>query len=257
MTYEAEVLPSTKKHFLPGQEVPLPPKSKGTKRNNKRAKRPRRPDAYPGQTSKFRLDTYDPTPTAAPPTTHGDGPYSSLYRNVGPVVQGKAMHQGPRAAPQAGPSNGISIGGLQRVSNPGPFPNTSEPSSGFNDGSNAASAIPFLQTTGAQRIQQISTTNNSTCSALHPQAQSRTQSPSPRPLSTDSHSHSKFVTDTSLTIRERSSPGPYYRRNYDEKDFSPPPPRDRRTISRTTSSRSSSPDTCCACHFPWTVVVLK
>jgi len=243
MTYEAKVLPPKTNHFLPGQEVPLPPKPKGT-----RKKKPRKPDAYPGQTSKFRLDTYDPTPTSAPPTTHGSGPYSSLYRNVGPAVQGKSIHQGP----QAGPSNGVSTGGLQRASNSSSFPsnssNVSLPSIGYNYGLNPASA-PFLQTTSAQRIQQISTANDASSSASYPsrssRSQSRTQTPSPRPMSTDGHSHAKFVTDTTLTIRDRSSPGPYYRRNYDDKDFTPPP-QDRR---RNTSSKSSTPDSGCVWSF--------
>jgi hypothetical protein len=179
MTYEAEVLPPKTNHFLPGQEVPLPPKPKSTKKGKGTKKS--RQDAYPGQTSKFRLETYDPTPTAAPPTTHGSGPYSSLYRNVGPAVQGKSMHQGP----QAGPPNGVSTGVLQR-SNAGSFliTNAPLPSSGFNYGSNPASA-PFLQTTSAQRIQQISSANDASSSASHlsrsSQSQSRTQTPSPRP----------------------------------------------------------------------------
>jgi len=231
MTYEAKVLPPKTIQFLPGQEVPLPPKPKGAKK--KGGKKPRKPDAYPGQTTKFRLETYDPTPTSAPPTTHGSGPYSSLYRNVGHAVQGKSIHQGP----QAGPSNGVYAGGLQRPSNNS---NAPLPSRGFNYGSNPASAP-------TTRIQQISTANDASSSVSHPSrsSQSRTHTPSPCPLSTDSHSHARFVTDTTLTIRDHSSPGPYYRRNYDNKDFTPPP-RDRR---RNTSSKSSTPDSCCVLSF--------
>ena len=107
-TYEANVTKPKKPHFLPGQEVPLPSKSKVSKRNKTGIKRPRRPDAYPGQTTRFRLETYDPTPTTDPPIAHGSGPYSSMYRGVAPSVPvqtqgGPGMHHDSVMAPSALP----------------------------------------------------------------------------------------------------------------------------------------------------------
>jgi hypothetical protein len=247
MTYEAKVVQPKKSHFLPGQEVPLPPKQKTSKRNKKGKK----PEAYSGQTSRFRLETYDPTPPTAPPTTHGNGPYSSLYRTVGPALRRKSALQ----EPQPGPSNGVSMGGSTSVSNTGSFlANSSSaylPSRRSNDGSNTPSKIPLLRTVDVQQKQKLSTIDDPTTLSLNSQSQSqmrRAPSPLSRPMSVDGHSHSTFVTDTSLTRREHSPPGPYYRRDYDDKDFLLP--RDRRNISRTTSVKSSSPDSYCACPFP-------
>ncbi|KAF9481534.1 hypothetical protein BDN70DRAFT_854910 [Pholiota conissans] len=76
-TYEAvpETVPK-QAYFLPGQIVTQP---KPVKTKKPRVKRT---DAYPGQQTRFRVGTYDPTPTADPPLDHGSGPYSSMYRGV-------------------------------------------------------------------------------------------------------------------------------------------------------------------------------
>lgn len=95
VTYEAvpETVPKPG-FFLPGQEVPIPPKPKPEK-PKKPAKRPRRPEAYPGQTSRFRIQTYDPTPSADPPLDHGPGPYSSMYRGVAAAAKGTGRQDSP------------------------------------------------------------------------------------------------------------------------------------------------------------------
>src|SRR5271156_5099809 len=63
-TYEASAVPTQLAVFLPGQEVPLPPKPKSSKKKGSSGvRRPRRPEAYAGQTTRFRIQTYDPTPS--------------------------------------------------------------------------------------------------------------------------------------------------------------------------------------------------
>ena len=89
ITYEASISAPTKNGvFLPGQEVPSSPKLKKLKAKKRSCvKRPRRPEAYAGQTSRFRLDTYNPTPSGDPPTNYGSGPYTSMYRGVAPTTE--------------------------------------------------------------------------------------------------------------------------------------------------------------------------
>lgn len=88
-TYEASIsAPTQNGVFLPGQEVPSSSKMKKLKGKKRSCvKRPRRPEAYAGQTSRFRLETYDPTPSGDPPTNYGRGPYASMYRGVAPTTE--------------------------------------------------------------------------------------------------------------------------------------------------------------------------
>ena len=253
MTYEAKVVQPKTNHFLPGQEVPLPPKQKATRKNQGKK---RRSDAYSGQTSRFRLETYDPTPTTEPPTTQGNGPYTSLYRNVGHAAHRKNVPEESRA----GPSGSAPMGGSTSSSNtvsilpntPNHFLSSGRPTSRANDSSNVVPAIPF-QPTNMQKTQQVLAMNDLTSSSNpHPPSQTHpAPSPSSRPLSADGFSQSAFVANTSLTGRDDGSPGPYYRRNYDEQLDSRP----RQNISsRNTSGKSSSPDSCRVyppfpCHF--------
>ncbi|KAF4620727.1 hypothetical protein D9613_000763 [Agrocybe pediades] len=109
-TYEAQPPPAPKA-FLPGQQVPVPappapvPEPEPKKSRKQPSKRPRKADAYPGQTSRFRITTYDPTPSTEPPINQGSGPYSSMYRGVlGPQVRNR--QQPPSNAPVASTSNG-------------------------------------------------------------------------------------------------------------------------------------------------------
>lgn len=90
-TYQAPLLAPTKNGvFLPGQEVPVSIKLKKLKAKKKSSavKRPRQPEAYAGQTSRFRLQTYDPTPSVEPPTHYG-GPHSSLYRRAASTTEAR------------------------------------------------------------------------------------------------------------------------------------------------------------------------
>lgn len=86
-TYQAS-LPAVapkKTYFLPGQEVPANPGTVMDPKPSKirgPAKRAKRADEFSGQTGRFRLETYDPTPNFDPPMAHGQGPYSSLYRHT-------------------------------------------------------------------------------------------------------------------------------------------------------------------------------
>lgn len=82
-TYEAspDTLPK-RPVFLPGQEVPIPPQPIVEKPSKKKPKRPRRTDVYSGQTTRFRIQAYDATPSANPPLDRGSGPYASMYRGT-------------------------------------------------------------------------------------------------------------------------------------------------------------------------------
>ena len=90
-TYEASISgPTQNGVFLPGQEVPSSPKLKKLKGKKRScAKRPRRPEAFAGQTSRFRLETYEPTPGGDSFTHLGSGPYPSMYRGVAPTTESR------------------------------------------------------------------------------------------------------------------------------------------------------------------------
>ncbi|KAJ7722135.1 hypothetical protein DFH07DRAFT_760116, partial [Mycena maculata] len=77
-TYQASPLP-TQKHntfFLPGQEVPVPPPPPKPPKTRKK----KSVAGFSSQTGRFRVNAYDPTPSATPALTSGDGPYASMYR---------------------------------------------------------------------------------------------------------------------------------------------------------------------------------
>lgn len=238
-TYEAPPPPPPKAGiFLPGQQVPVPPKPKAQKPKKVAAtgaKRPRKGDAYPGQTSRFRIATYDPTPSSEPPINHGSGPYSSLYRGVtGPPSTSR------QNSPAAVPSNGM-------------YPNTSDivPSIPTNASSQLppapSNATPLImaQQPPAQHGQPPSNTLRRPpprrSEDQGPPAQRSYQSQhydvSPPPSATGSSS--SYVPSSSTPV------GPYYRRNYEadvwEHESSEQPPRHRsRTANHSQASRSSS-----------------
>lgn len=88
-TYQA-TLPSTNAStgtfFLPGQAVPPAPSKKktSTSRTKKSDGHPkkRRPASYAQQTSRFRLQAYDPSLSEKPPIQQGEGAYSSMFRGT-------------------------------------------------------------------------------------------------------------------------------------------------------------------------------
>ncbi|KAK0485866.1 hypothetical protein IW261DRAFT_1328932, partial [Armillaria novae-zelandiae] len=77
-TYEPTEAPRPTTSFLPGQEVTQPeaPKRKA------RSKKTKHSDSFPDQVGRFRIKSYDPTASTAPPMQQGNGPYSSIYRAV-------------------------------------------------------------------------------------------------------------------------------------------------------------------------------
>jgi hypothetical protein len=99
-TYQASIpiaASSSTTVFLPGQEVPLPlpalnSKGSQTKKSDGKSVKKRRVTEYSGQTGRFRLNTYDPTPSTIPPIHHGQGPYSSLYRGTQSEATGRASN---------------------------------------------------------------------------------------------------------------------------------------------------------------------
>lgn len=252
-TYEATVAPPSKKSFLPGQEVTLPTKKKRQVRSKSGVKRPRRPDAYPGQTSRFRLETYDPTPSVEPPIAHGNGPYSSLYRGVvGAVTQDgqtPAIHSQGTTPLLPNATNLISMDPPSSSSSPGPPPMNilHNPHSG-RAVMTTSTLTPMLQNpVQALPVQPQAALNRgttlipSTPVEQRPPQQSNLQPQSRQssmPLVPTTASHATYVTDTSLTIPERGSPGPYYRRDYEAREMTPP--NESRRSSTLTNSKSAS-----------------
>ncbi|KJA29033.1 hypothetical protein HYPSUDRAFT_33540 [Hypholoma sublateritium FD-334 SS-4] len=95
-TYQAvpEIVPARTPVFLPGQEVPIPlptlpiPAVQGVPvttplkpgRPAKKPKRSKRPEAYPGQTSRFRVEAITPASNVDQSTDPGADPYASAHR---------------------------------------------------------------------------------------------------------------------------------------------------------------------------------
>ena len=104
-TYHAvpEIAPA-RSVFLPGQEVPIPqptlpiPPVQGEPvttplkpgRPAKKPKRSKRPEAYPGQTSRFRVEAITPASNAEPSANPGADPYASAHRGL----NGRAPNSG-------------------------------------------------------------------------------------------------------------------------------------------------------------------
>ncbi|KAJ7188129.1 hypothetical protein C8R46DRAFT_1053737 [Mycena filopes] len=76
-TYQASPIP-TQQNFLPGQAVAAPPPKPPPKPRKKTKKRSA--PQFSAQTGRFRIGTYDPTPTTEPALSAGEGPYASMYR---------------------------------------------------------------------------------------------------------------------------------------------------------------------------------
>ena len=183
-TYEASVSAPTKNGvFLPGQEVPVSPKLKKLKAKKRSSvKRPRRPEAYAGQTSRFRLQTYDPTPSVEPPTNYGSGPYSSMYRGPAPTTE---------ARPDL---PAIATGSLHGR------PSSSTASSNTMD--------PFGQFLSLRSSQEK-------FSALKGKTAAASKDKSTQPLAALPFSCSKFQQFTNEILSSTSLGGPYYRHDYE------------------------------------------
>lgn len=227
--------------FLPGQEVPLPSKqqkggsssSSSGKRNKTGVKRPRRPDAYPGQTTRFRLDTYDPTPPSEPPIDHGTGPYSSLYRGVPP-----ARTQVTRQNTSVGSSSSSKNHGRQSRTSSLPLLENANVAVGtalsgrgdlaMNDNNNNPNGPPLVPPPQPSRGLQT----RSVTASLNDLTSQQSRAPTPRGTSSPV---------PSMSLRERTSPGPYYRRNYDNRSITPP----QESQQPAPKTKSSSSDTSC------------
>lgn len=149
-TYQASLpvtASSSSAVFLPGQAVPSLPlptpksKSKGsrTKKSDGTSVKKRRIADYPGQTGRFRLPAYDPTPSTSPPIHHGQGPYSSMYR-------GTPSEATDRAVGVASPTPTLSSSGGHHV---GPISSTPAP--------NFSTRSKDLSQSAAQRPKQTET----------------------------------------------------------------------------------------------------
>ena len=217
-TYEASASAPTKIGvFLPGQVVPIPskPKTSKSKKGSSGVKRPRRPEAYAGQTSRFRIQTYDPTPSIEPPIHYGSGPYSSMYRGVAPTTETRpdpaaaanASLQGRPSSSTASSNTMDSFGQASSLSSPQEHPSPSKSKATASKGKNT-------QTVAAASFSR----NNFQQS-----------------FTSGSNPENDDVGSTSLS-------GPYYRHNYESRhehatSFSPPPTSQRQfTQSETQKS---------------------
>ncbi|KAG7446212.1 uncharacterized protein BT62DRAFT_103355 [Guyanagaster necrorhizus] len=95
-TYEPTEAPRPATSFLPGQKVKRKARSKKTKHS----------DNYPDQVGRFRIKSYDPTASTAPPMQQGNGPYSSIYRAVPYKERNLASSAHIHASPNTQPSPG-------------------------------------------------------------------------------------------------------------------------------------------------------
>lgn len=189
-TYEASVSAPTKTSvFLPGQVVPIPPKPKTSKskKGSSGVRRPRRPEAYAGQTSRFRIQTYDPTPSKEPPIHYGSGPYSSMYRAPTtearpdpPAAAAIASFQGRPTSSTASSNTMDSFGQASSLSSPqeNPPPSKSKASASKGKNTRTVAAASFARS----NFQQSSTSG--------------------------SNPDNEDIGSTSLS-------GPYYRHNYE------------------------------------------
>jgi len=206
-TYEASVLaPAKLGVFLPGQEVPVPlkPKNSKPKKGSSGVKRPRRPEAYAGQTSRFRIQTYDPTPSIEPPIHYGSGPYSSLYRGVVPSTETRQDYPTTATAPSQGrPSSSTASSHT--------MDSFGQPSSLRSPQENL-SAPKSKATTSKGKITQTVATEHRNPSF----SRSKLQQPS----TSGSNPENEVIVSSSLS-------GPYYRHDYEsqhERATSPSPP---------------------------------
>lgn len=188
-TYEASAAPTKLAVFLPGQEVPIPPKPKSfKKKGSSGVKRPRRPEAYAGQTSRFRIQTYDPTPSVEPPIHYGSGPYSSLYRGVAPTTE-------TRPDPPA-----------TTITSPQGRPSSSTASSNTTDSFGQPSSLRSPQENPSGSKSKVITSKGKITQTEH-----RNASFSRSRYQQSSNSGANLEED----IGSSSLSGPYYRHNYE------------------------------------------
>ncbi|KAK0241723.1 hypothetical protein EDD85DRAFT_1020467 [Armillaria nabsnona] len=109
-TYEPAEAPRPATSFLPGQEVTQPeaPKRKA------RSKKTKHSDSFPDQVGRFRIKSYDPTASTAPPMQQGNGPYSSIYRAVPYKENNSASSANVHASPNTQSSPGGSTGSTSK-----------------------------------------------------------------------------------------------------------------------------------------------
>ncbi|KAF8806434.1 hypothetical protein BYT27DRAFT_7140948 [Phlegmacium glaucopus] len=221
-TYEASVsAPAKLGVFLPGQEVPVPlkPKISRPKKGSSGVKRPRRPEAYAGQTSRFRIQTYDPTPSIEPPIHYGSGPYSSLYRGVVPTTETRPDSTATATTPPQGRSS-------SSTASSNTMDSFRQPSSLRSPQENP-SASKGNASKGRKTQTVVNEHRNPSFSRSKFQ-QSSTPASNPENEATVSSSLS----------------GPYYRHNYESQhehatSLSPPPASQRQPFQSETQKKSS------------------
>ena len=190
--------------FLPGQEVPfvLPaPKSKSSrpKRSDGTSSKKRRTAEYSGQTGRFRLSKYDPTPSASPPIHHGQGPYSSMYRAPSDVT-GRGFNT-------ASPTPTLSSSGGTRVDS------VFSPPSALD----ALTTGSAMSQSTAKRHKQVETRTKPP--AGRPKAKAKPSgkgkaSASSRKASTSVPSNNVFASHHALSASRDATSGGHYRHDY-------------------------------------------
>ncbi|KAJ6587026.1 hypothetical protein DFH09DRAFT_242880 [Mycena vulgaris] len=187
-TYQASPIPKQKHNtfFLPGQEVPAPPKPPPKPPKTKKKSAPR----FSSQTGRFRIDSYDPTPTTAPALTVGDGPYASMYRAATApsyIPDGNA-HPEPaptssRKKPKPSDSRPKASTSKAKVTNSKTKSSASKPQASSPD--QGASSLPFnmaeQDVSGSQEGSSRNSYYRRDYEQSRPQARSSQNSPSPRP----------------------------------------------------------------------------
>ncbi|KAF8161187.1 hypothetical protein B0H34DRAFT_699813 [Crassisporium funariophilum] len=207
-TYEAT--PASAPIFLPGQEVPMPPKPKITKpkKTGVGVKRPRKPEAYVGQTSRFRIQTYDPTPSAEPPIHSGTGPYASLYRESVPPFETRQY------------SPAVS------TSSQGSYPGSAATPSNFAGSSRAQSSGPSVATRSGQGKSNASKGKTTTAKNKATQPSYKAHPKATAASSQQLATNPEPIPGNAIGASASSS-GSYYRRDYvQEHAMSISPPRE-------------------------------
>ncbi|KAK0504702.1 hypothetical protein EDD18DRAFT_1126016 [Armillaria luteobubalina] len=137
-TYEPTEAPRPATSFLPGQEVTRPeaPKRKA------RSKKTKHSDSFPDQVGRFRIKSYDPTASTAPPMQQGNGPYSSIYRAVPYKENNSASSANVHASTNTQPIPGGSTGSTSKSPTSSAFRTISPPTASTSTSSSRKAASP-------------------------------------------------------------------------------------------------------------------
>ncbi|KAK0461197.1 uncharacterized protein EV420DRAFT_1530856 [Desarmillaria tabescens] len=133
-TYEPTEAPRPATSFLPGQVVTQPEAPK----RKTRSKKTKHSDSYPDQVGRFRIKSYDPTASTAPPMQQGNGPYSSIYR----AVPYKERNLASGANAQGSPNTQSSLGESTKSTSKSPTSSSAVQTNGTSTAMTSTSPSP-------------------------------------------------------------------------------------------------------------------